>query len=304
MRGEPKTQREIISTLGNLPEAEPVRCFDRWKSKTLENRHVVLLLTAFSVVFIVGFAAMSRRQPGVAHSHHVAQSSNDHANNAVHFSRDRPLRVLVIADCPPVDNNENLWSKLIGSWDSEYGLVVILSPDVRISRLRRLDATLKKISQRASKDGETRRNFATWFVAAQSFADNGGTPFYPSSPRLMVTCTFHSLVFGHEVEFLSSISTAAPLLKKRLSEGQGEVNSRFLILPPKAVAQTERIAEQLGSSTPFTAVWTNADKTTVLSLPFERERSMGMSTSFETSVKKPCVVQPFDVSDYKWKCIQ
>jgi hypothetical protein len=88
-------------------------------------------------------------------------------------------------------------------------------------------------------------------------------------------------------------------MRSRLSEGLGEVNNRFLILPPAAALQAAA-APDLKLFSPVTLVWTNDESTAVLN------RWVGpgpiVSSSFDASARKPCVVRPFDVSDYKWKC--
>jgi hypothetical protein len=306
MRSEPKTQQEILRGLGDLPDAAPVRFMDRWKTKTLDNRHVAILVLALTIVFFFGaLIHSSRRSNSEFTGHH---SHNDHAYHAVHFSRDRPLDVLILGDLPPVDNDEDAWSKLITAWDRRYGLVVVLSPDVRIQRIQRLDVLLKKLNRPQSDPSATAtQQKATWFFAAQTFAETRGAPYYPASPRLMVTCSFHALVMGHEVEFISAISSDQPLLLKRLGEGQGEVNNRFVLLPPKDFAKPNFASSILLSRfAPFTLVSTNADASSVVTQrivdstkPLKQQVD---TSSFDVSARRPCVVRPFDVSDYKWAC--
>jgi hypothetical protein len=194
MRSEPKTHREIINNLGELPAPTAPRWLDQWKAKTLENRHVVILLLAMTIVLLVGFSIIAGKKNVGAFSGH---SEGEHVYHAVHYSRDRPLEVLTITDLPPVDNDEAAWNTLVSEWDSTYGLIVVLSPNIRLARLQRLDALLKALSRPSPTKKDVQ---ATWFFAAQFSSDNNGVAFSPSSPRMMVTCTFHSLVLGHEVE--------------------------------------------------------------------------------------------------------
>ncbi|CUG92667.1 membrane-associated protein, putative [Bodo saltans] len=295
MRSEPKTHREILNTLGELPTPTAPRWLDQWRAKTLENRHVVILLLAITVVLLVGFSVFAGKKNANA-SFGGHGTGDEHVYHAVHYSRDRPLEVLTIADLPPVDNDESAWSALVSSWDSTYGLIVILSPNVRLSRLQRLDGLLKVLSRPSPTKKEIQ---ATWFFAAQLSADNNGVAFTPSSPRMMVTCTFHSLVLGHEVEFMSAVKVTSLKLRSRLGEGQGEVNNRFLILPATAVSQTVVVNDRLKEFAPVTLVWTNEESSAV------QIRGIGAGASsgaWDVSARKPCVVRPFDVSDYKWKC--
>lgn len=284
MRGEPKTQKEILAALGGLPPDQRT-CFDRWKEKTLENRHVALAFVCFAFVFLL-YATLSGGKK--AATVHFAPSSS-----AVHFSRDRPQSILVIDQIPPFENADD-WRNEIDRYDRDYHLVVVVSVNVRFELFTKLDSFLK------SKGIQDR---ATWFFAAQRFSDNGGDVYLPSSPRLMLTSWFHSLVLGQQVEFLSSISDTEPHFIKRLKEGQGDLRTRIILLPNQ-LARESRRRDELRRYGPLMIVSSEGHGGRWQIWQYGNGESNGPVDNFQQpGESQPCRIAPFAVADWKWNCV-
>lgn len=299
MRGtEPKTQREIIASLGDLRVDERTSFLAKWRAKTLENRHVVLIVAALAFVFLMlSMLTTSRRSTGFAAGSSAAGGATvAYSGGAVHYSRDRPLSILVLRDVPPVEMDVQQWETLMNLWDSSFPMVVVLASDIPEHLLVRLDALLKR-NGLVLANGAHR---ATWFVAAQVLPPQSSAVFYPTSPRMQFTHTFQSLVMGMQVELLTSDSLDNAQMLKRLSEGQGEVNTRLLIVPGALKAE---LLATVSRSAPLLvlSVGGSTEKVSVFQYKSSTLRTPDVYQSALTS-KSMCVIRPFDVADWTWRC--
>lgn len=308
---EPKTQREILASLGDIPRGDHRWSFvETWKSKTLENRHVAFVVILLTFFFVAHHIIASPSRSTVLNAPSQPSPSAIGAHAAVHFSRDRPLTMLVTVDVPPVDNDLGAWEALINTWDVDYAMIVVLSTSIPPPLLRQLDTFLKKQGLASEimmnkmgaprQKGVIAQHRASWFLAAQI---GGDVPFVATSPRLSAASSgFQSIVFGQQVEIMTAASLDHPLLLKRLREGQGDVSTRIAVLPDwKGLRPSDTHAKMLSESGPVTVVAATSGAGQYRIVSYD-SAGITKEETFQLPFRKRCVIRPFEVSDWQWKC--
>jgi hypothetical protein len=225
----PRTQREILAALGDLPDPNAnLSLLDRFRRFSRE-KHIQIIL-AMMLVFPVLFLLFdrSRKRSGSFYTTTVVTTPGDAghsllSSSSAHFWQAVPDAVVVLTKWKslPSDNGDEKESST--TWEeidrldgyAQFVLVAARVPPEDLAVFNR------HLMQKRANVGR-----ASWFFAASSrFGALGAL-----SPRITASPSFQTFLFGHQLEIMTASLSSSPSLQRRLDDTAKEGYPRIVVL--------------------------------------------------------------------------